>query len=188
MTTLPARPLSGILACLVLLGCASHVPEPRVDPPPSIASAPAPQPGAVAYRLFIAPPEDERESVEGSLMTAEDLRAELHKDLSTMSIFEGVTFNELDQVDLVLRPVIVSDRIAGQEPNAVSELAIRFELLPAGSSAVIWSELYRETSPSDIVFQSPVPPGHQLLLAHRANRHRIIATLKTDLAKLLYVF
>lgn len=121
-------------------------------------------------------------------MTVEDLRSELQTELSRMEVFERVTFDDAEPADLVLRPIIVSDRVAGQEPNAVSELAIRFELLPAGSSAVLWSELYQETSPSDIVFESPVPARQQLQLAHKANRRSIVLALKADLSTFLYVF
>jgi hypothetical protein len=180
-----------MLAGVLLLGCASGAPEPRVEPrvdSPGAASAAAAQAAPVAYRLFIADPEDQRESLESSFMTVEDLRSELQTDLARMPVFELVTFDDAEPVDLVLRPIIVSDRVAGQEPNAVSELAIRFELLPSASGAVLWSQLYEETSPSEIVFQSPVPPGQQLLLAHKANRRRIVLALKSDLAKFLYVF
>jgi hypothetical protein len=121
-------------------------------------------------------------------MTDLDLRSDLLEALATMPIFERVTFDEHEQVDLVLRPFIIKDRIAGQEPNAVSELMLRFELSTEGSDAVIWSETYHEMSRPEVVFQSPVPPGHQLMLVRKANRHRIIATLKADLSKILYVF
>ncbi len=189
-----ARPLFLFVVAAALAaqaaGCAGTSPpsaggeRDRAEPPREVPAT------VTGYVLVIEPVADESGSREVRQGIMEDFRHEIQSALARGALFTEVRVERGDARDpfLLLRPVVLLDRVTRpDDPDAMVEMEVRFELRVSTSRGLVWHAEYREESPQELLHQSPFRDRRRIL-ATQAIRQRILASLRRDLTRFLVAY